>query len=488
MALTTRLGLVEGLQGGGISMFLGIPYGVPAGGERRFLAPEAAGPWRGTLRATALPNRAMQPRTEGTLGQVVAGQLDEDCLYLNVYTPAADAACRPVMVWIHGGGFAAGSANEYDGRVLAAQGDLVAVTINYRLGPFGFLDLSPLDATLAASASNGYRDMILALAWVRDNIADYGGDPGNVTIFGESAGGAAVLDLLGAPSAAGLFHKAIAHSPGGPRLTVADRTPAMAEILGIAHERLLSTLRAMPAAELQRAGLPIGATLDGTVLARDPVTAIRSRGRAGVPLIVGTNRDEGTLFTPADGDDDNSERHGRAMQRLASSIVDGGDPTRYLAGLRRAYPRDSNKALYERIFTDLFRRPGISAALAATEAGPGGWLYRFDLPTTRLYNGKLTGATHACEMAFTFNAFADPECHVFAFHDRDDPVVKRLGDQWSRTLTAFARTGTPNGAGLPQWPRYDASARDCMVLSAQPQVEQDPDRVHRELWGSADRQ
>ncbi|MCP4245987.1 MAG: carboxylesterase family protein, partial [bacterium] len=204
--------------------FLGLRYGGPPIGAHRFLAPVSAPPWEGTFNATIHPNRAMQPTAIGTLGQKVPGKLDEDCLFLNIATPAVEGDPRPVMVWIHGGGFGAGAANEYDGRVLSRQGDVVVVTINYRLGPFGFLDLSALGDECAGSGSNGFRDMVLALQWVNENIADYGGDAGNVTIFGESAGGAAVLALLGTPSADGLFHKAIANSPGGPKMPPGDRT------------------------------------------------------------------------------------------------------------------------------------------------------------------------------------------------------------------------------------------------------------------------
>ena len=161
--IDTRIGQVRGLDDDGVVSFLGLRYGQPPVGELRFMPPVPAARWEGVYDATRWPNRSMQAQTEGSMGQKVPGQLAEDCLFLNVTTPAVDGAHRPVLVWIHGGGFTAGSANEYDGRVLSRQGDVVVVTINYRLGPFGFLDLSPLGPELAGSASNGYRDMILAL-------------------------------------------------------------------------------------------------------------------------------------------------------------------------------------------------------------------------------------------------------------------------------------------------------------------------------------
>ncbi len=483
--ITTRLGKAKGLTTDDVQSFLGIRYAEPPFGDLRFLPPVAASAWKGTLDATEYPNRPMQPRLLGTMGQETAGALSEDCLFLNITTPSVEGDGRPVMVWIHGGGFAAGSANEYDGRALSRQGDVVVVTINYRLGPFGFLDLSALGDEFLGSGSNGYRDMILALEWVRDNIADYGGDAGNVTLFGESAGGIAVWGLLAAPAAKGLFHKAIAHSPGAPGVPEGDNTPAMAEKLGVERSELAATLRAMSAEDLQGAGLPAGCITDGTVVTCSPEEAIRNHGASGIPLIVGTNRNEGTLFTPPDHENEDLSRYEGSLARAAKGLLKGADPTAYVEGLKVAHPDASPKALSEEISVDNFRRPSIKVTQASTEAGPGGWLYRFDLPTTREYGGKLTGATHACEMAFTYNAFADPDSHVFMIHDRNDPVAINLAQQWSGTLIAFARSGDPNGAGLPRWPRYKDGERACMILDATSRVENDPDSVHRRLWGDA---
>ena len=229
-----------------------------------------------------------------------------------------------MLVWIHGGGFALGSANEYDGSMLAAQGDVVVVTINYRLGLLGFLDLSPLGEEFAGSASNGFRDQILALEWVRDNIADYGGDPGNVTIFGGSAGGHSVHALLAAPSADGLFHKAIAQSPGTVNTPPDDLLTPLAAELGLEGAELLAHLRATSAeaflAVQGAVGTGVGG-MDGTVVTRSTNDAILERGAQGVPLIAGTNRDEGTLFSvgfdPA--------THGASERRVARFVTAGAD-------------------------------------------------------------------------------------------------------------------------------------------------------------------
>jgi para-nitrobenzyl esterase len=478
----TRLGQVRGLDDEGVTSFLGLRYGQPPVGELRFMPPVPASGWEGVYDATRWPNRAMQDQAAGTLGQTVPGQLSEDCLFLNVTTPGVDGALRPVLVWIHGGGFTAGSANEYDGRMLSRQGDAVVVTINYRLGPFGFLDLAPLGPEYAGSASNGYRDMILALEWVQENIEDYGGDPSNVTLFGESAGAVAALGLLAAPQAEGLFHKAIAHSPAAPKVPEGNKVPTIAKKLGVDESEVLTALKRMSAADLQQAGLPAGGSIDGTVITRPAIDAIAARGGQGVPLIVGTNRNEGSLFTPPDSPDEDMGGYERGHLGAAKDVLGDRDSTAYLSWLKRTYP--SAKVVLEELWTAIFRRRAVEAAEASTRAGPGGWLYRFDLPTTKEHNGKLTGATHACEMAFTFNAFADPDCHVFAFHDREDLVVKELARHWSDTVLAFAANGDPNGGGLPEWPTYAPPDRACMILDAKSRIESDPDAGHRAFWDS----
>lgn len=484
--IKTKLGPVTGIDEGDAKSFLGLRYANPPIGNQRFLPPVPAASWQDTFDATCHPNRPMQPQTVGTLGQTVPGELNEDCLFLNIATPSTEGDKRPVMVWIHGGGFGAGGANEYDGRVLARQGNVVVVTINYRLGPFGFLDLSGLGDEFIGSGSNGFRDQVLALEWIRDNIADYGGDPGNVTVFGESAGALAILMLLGTPSAKGLFHKAIVNSPGGPKVPPGDKTSVVAEKLGVDRSKLLETLQNMTAQELQDAGIGIGASVDGSVITAAPEQAIADQGASGIPLIIGYNCNEGALFTPGDDEpDDDPHRYDSANQAIARGLSDDIDPEAYIQSLKDTYPGDGPKAIHEKVFVDIFRRPCLRSAELSTKAGVGGWVYRFDLQSTKPHNGKMMGAPHACEMAFTFNAYADPDCNVFTFHDRDDPVVKDLAHQWSSTLIAFATHGDPNNAGLPEWPPYDDKTRSCMVLDGTSRIENDPDLVHRKLWGDA---
>ena len=483
VTVNTRLGEIRGVESAGVWHFRGVRYAQPPVRERRFLAPLAAPPWTGTRDATGFPNRCLQA-DNGILGEPV-GATSEDCLFLNIVTPAVEGAHRPVLFWIHGGGFTAGSANEYDGSMLAAQGDVVVVAINYRLGLFGFLDLSRSGEGFAGSASNGFRDQVLALEWVRDNIADYGGDPGNVTIFGESAGGHSVHALLATPAADGLYHKAIAHSPGTVDMPPQDLVSPLVAELGGPPERLVDTLRAMSADELlavQGIVPGVGAGIDGIVVTRSTNDAIMERGERGVPLIAGSNRDEGTLFTALFASfDPNAQMPDSEIARLLTA---GADPSPYIDALKAQHPDADAKEIHERIWGAMFRKAATGSTARATAAGPGGWLYRFDLPTTVKFLGREVGATHAAEIPFTFNRFNTDDPGSVVFYDPEDPVVRDLAQRWSDTVIAFARTGEPNGARLPHWPRYDAKSRQTLVLDANPRIERDPNRAERELWES----
>ena len=491
--ITTRLGTIVGKLENGIQIYRGVPYAEPPVGERRFKAPELRGPWSGTLDATRPGNRAMQPKIPG-LGSSSA-TYSEDCLVVDIYTPAADGRARPVLFWIHGGAYYIGSGNEHDGSILAAQGDVVIVTVNYRLGVFGFLDLSKYDDALAGSVSNGFRDQILALTWVRDNIKDYGGDPNNVTIFGVSAGGASVNALLAAPSADGLYHRAISQS--GLGVTNSPPPLASASILAgylkVDESELLTLIKQLPAEELLAAqlasGIRVDASVDGVVVTRDTYQAIAERGARGVPYIAGSSRDEATVFTsyaPEGSIFDPMIAVQGTTTWLGAKTFDllrtGVEPAGYVAALRGAYPFDTSKKLYERVWNEMFRRSAIRTSEAVTAAGSIGWLYRFDLPSSG--NGGALGAYHGSDVAFTFNDFARPSIpHRPFLYDPQDPVVLKLAEQWSNTVLAFARTGSPNGAGLPLWSSYSADKREVLILDAVSRIELDPDAKLRKRWG-----
>jgi para-nitrobenzyl esterase len=482
--IDTRLGRINGIDKTGLLAFRGIRFAESPTDERRFLPPVPASSWQDTYDATEFPNRSMQAPSPEVLGPSPPGKTDEDCLFLNIVTPSIDGNHRPVLFWIHGGGFTIGSANEYDGSVLAGQGDVVVVTINYRLGLLGFLDLSACGEVFAGSASNGFRDQILALEWVRDNIADYGGDPGNVTIFGESAGGSSVHGLLAAPSADGLYHRAIAHSPGTANIPSQDQTVLLADRLGVEREGLVEKLREMSAADILALQIESGISggglcIDGSVITRSTNDAILDRGTAGVPLIAGSNLNEGTLFTSINPD---PSTYGPMGQLLAGSTMAGDDTTAYIEALKSAHPGDGPREIYERIWVDMFRRSSTESTARATVAGPGGWLYRFDMQSQMTVGDVRLGATHAAEISFTFNIYNSPDAVGLAFYDRNDPAVRQLAEMWSNTVIAFARTGDPNGAGLPEWPRYSKDDRRCLILDEDPRVEGDLDEKHRKIW------
>ena len=478
--VSTAAGAVRGSRGSGVVEFLGIPYGAAPVGELRFAAPRPRDPWEGVLDATRFGPRPPQPEMATTLDVPRAtGPMGEDCLRVNVSTPGPDGS-RPVMVWLHGGGLAFGSADEYDGSRLAANNDVVVVTVGYRLGLLGFADLSPCGPEHAGSASNGFRDQILALEWVQANIAAFGGDPGNVTLFGQSGGGVSILALLGAPSATGLLHRAIVLSAGPPQ-------PAPPEVVSILAGTLLDDgddvanlpdrLRDLPVErilELQQGiGFTAGGCVDGTVVTRSPVDAILARGAAGVPIIAGSTRDEGTLLTSMMGGLRPAVLR-MIAEGLAAGTFDGDDPAGYLAALDGALGGDA-VALHTEVWTDHFRRTAVRIAAAACAAGPGGWLYRFDLPPTGPLAADL-GVTHAADLGFVFDTIGDGA----GLYDPGDPAVREVAAQWSATLASFARHGHPNVA-RPDWPRH-LPGRRCLVVDHPTRIGTDLDADRQRIW------
>ena len=473
--INTRLGRIKGNRGEGYCEFLGIPYAAPPVGDLRWQAPSPAAKWEGTYDATSYPNRAFQPPLPEVLGgsQGIPGEMSEDCLYLNIHTPAADDKKRPVLFWIHGGGFIQGSANDFNTAPFSRKHDVVVVAINYRLGMLGFLDLSALGEAYEGSASNGFRDQIAALQWVVDNISDYGGDPDNITICGASAGGGSVLALLGAPSATGLYQKAIAMSPGVIGASPPDVvTPfaASMDMDGPGFLEHLNTLSGQDIFDLQLAsGMGALAAVDGVVVEKRSYDAIMA-GETGVPYIGGCTRDEGTMLTPLIIDTGGVQAAAFFEMNLASTIG-GGDGAGYTEFLTSVMPDGATMTdRMNRMWFDYFRGAALRAAQATSSAGIPAWIYNFEVPTDH-----ELGIAHASDVPFAFYLFEDYDGPRPAFHDADDENNRRLAELWSMTIAQFVRSGDPNWDGIPTWPVYDTADRSCLMIRSDFSVAQNPD-------------
>ncbi len=490
----TSSGRLAGLRREGHLALLGIPYAAPPVGRLRFAAPAPVGRWTGVREATAYGASCPQPPS--LLAGMDPGPQDEDCLHLNVWTPGADHARRPVLVWIHGGGFVTGSGSQaiYDGGALARRGDVVVVSINYRLGALGFL--AP-EGNHGATWNPGLLDQVRALEWVRDNIAACGGDPGNVTVFGESAGAMSVATLMAMPAAAGLFHKAVAQS-GATGATLAPEQAArtaheLARALGLERADA-EKLRAIPAAalleaqtavitQLQRENFLVFApVVDPTTLPLHPLQAIAAGSAREVAMMTGTTRDEWRLFTFAlpqhrKLDDDRLAR--RIGHRLHQLGHDAARAEALIATYRAARPDAPAWQIFDAIETDrLFRIPALDLLGAHRRGGAStNWLYRFDRPSPAA--SGLLGACHAIELPYVFGSLDAPGMDRFA---GAGPGAVQLSEAMMDAWIAFARAGVPQAAGLPAWSAWDDATQPSMRLDEEPALIGDPDPAERRAW------
>ncbi|AYF73035.1 carboxylesterase/lipase family protein [Nocardia yunnanensis] len=518
--ITTADGVVRGIRGRRVSRWRSIPFAAPPVGEFRFRAPRPVQPWSGVRDATDFGYAAVQHRDGARIGPRQQQPTGEDCLTLNVVAPNDPAAApRPVMVFIHGGGYVIGTSalRLYSGARLALRGDVIVVSINYRLGVFGYVDFGeystpdrPFDANL------GLRDQVAALEWVRRNIGAFGGDPNNVTIFGESAGAHAVLSLMCTPAAAGLFHRGIAQS------APADWGPTRAEArlfarrcldeLGVDPGDAARALRTAGANDLRRAAdraiskvmreqpglFPVAPVVDGDYLPAPIITAFTEGTAHRLPLIIGTNRDEATLFVRFDDTlpttpdrirwvlghvDQAVHESGEAStglgqmmptsaRELHETLADPGVESRVAA----AYPGFPGKRAAVRMGGDFtFWRPSVRVMEAHSRYAPT-YAYRYDFAPRAIQLAGF-GATHALDLVPVFGAVDSVVGRAMTAaggHRAFREVSHQFQDNW----LSFARTGTP----LPNWPAYTEERRATLILDAPTRVENDPDRAKRLAW------
>ena len=503
--VSTSYGQLEGGREGPIAVFRGIPFATPPVGPLRFHAPQPPAPWDGVRNASAYGPSAMQPITPSATGigiTTIPGPVGEDCLYLNVWTPSTSGK-RPVMVWIHGGAFVAGSGSQalYEGAKLAERGDLVVVTVNYRMGVFGyFAGQSIFGEAIPASGNEGTLDQVAALRWVRSEIAAFGGDPENVTVFGESAGSISVAALLGTPAAQGLYAKAILQSGAANFVDPHERAERVArtftEAAGVAESdpARLYALSAEELLEVQVAltappavtgvppawgeGVVWGPTVDGEVIPRPPLDAVVAGGQAGIPLIIGTTEDEMKLFTAA------SPAYWTMTAETLPAWVASVAPDR-VESLIATYTearaaRDASVApneLYAAIATDGAFRAGAMQLAAAQSAHAPVYAYLFTWKSP-LLNGAL-GAPHAIDLPFTFGNTDIQGMELFVGKGEGVAILSgQVMDAWA----AFAHTGDPRHEGFPDWPLYASPQRATMVLGAACAVVDDPLGAELAAW------
>jgi para-nitrobenzyl esterase len=464
----TDAGQVAGVPGKdpAVRAFKGIPFATPPVGDLRWRAPKAATHWDGVRKADQFSATCMQTEyAAGSLYRSEPQPVSEDCLYLNVWTAAKAAGDkRPVMVWIHGGALTRGSGSTptYDGEELARKG-VVLVTVNYRLGVFGFFAHPELtkESDRNASGNYGLLDQIAALEWVKKNIAAFGGDPNRVTIFGESAGSWSVNLLMASPLAKGLFQRVIGESGAqfGNMRKLADAEQAGVKFGQTVHAETLAALRAKPADELLKAQGGASPNVDGWFLPEDVRTIFASGKQSDVPLMAGSNADEGTAFVA--GSTTAQVFQNTARQRF------GAKADEYLKIYPASTDEEARKSAPAVMRDQTFGWEMRTWAREQTKTGKSK-VYMFYFSRVPPGPGsEKYGAYHASEIAYAF--------HNLAVSTRPwEETDRKLSDLMSTYWVNFATTGNPNGKGLPAWPAYDAKADQLIELGDKVQVRGNP--------------
>jgi len=478
----TKHGAIRGVRNNSVLGFKGVPYGADTL-RSRFQPPRPPVRWQEVLDATvhgpASPQRGSEPNQS------------EDCLRLNVWTPEVDAGRRPVIVYIHGGAYATGSGSSplTDGARLAAKGDVVVVTVNHRLGPLGYASLARLAPGFEDSGNLGQLDLILALEWVRDNIAAFGGDPGCVTVVGQSGGGAKIATLMAMPAAAGLFHSAVTMSgqqvtASGP-LNATRRAEVWLAALGLTPDRI-GEVRTMPVQRLVEAAgatdpilggsLYFGPVLDERNLTRHPFWPDAPAQSAPIPMMIGNAREETLAFLGPD-----PANAGLTWETLPGRLTPSQmridvAPEAVVAWYRREHPELSPDQVLIRATTAArsWRAAVIEAEMRAAQGSPA-FVYQLDWPA-RLANGR-TGAFHTSDIPLMFDTLSAEGSGAVGSQ------AQGMADVMSDTLLAFARTGSPDHPGLPVWTPYSLARRETMVMDLPPRMENDPRGDERRFFG-----
>jgi para-nitrobenzyl esterase len=493
--VNAKAGNIQGIKDNGIEIFKGIPFSERIVGDLRFKPPVPVKTLPGVFPATEFGPVCPQ-NIPPVVFFVPNPQSDPDCLNLNIWTPAADEKKRPVMVWIHGGGFNTGEGRNYDGSFLTRRGDVVVVTINYRLNCLGFSHIPGFTSNV------GMLDQILALKWIRDNIESFGGDKDNVTIFGESAGGIAVSTLLAMPEAKGLFHRVIAQS--GSCNPVSYRTSEGKDItekvmleVGIkkgdfdalqkisafklveAHGKIiLEKTTAMPWPFI------IAPYLDGEHIPEHPLELLKKGVAAGVDLLLGTNLNESRIwkaFNPAFKPVD-EEKMERGIKNIVKSLGQDEEKAKALIAAYKETRSEGGTLSAQEILdcfsTDLeFRIAGIRTAEAQSSQNPNTYMYLFTWPSP--FMGGSLGSCHITEIPFVFGMTDLPFWKIFSGSGEEE---KKLSEKMMDAWISFARTGNPNHDGIPEWPKYEVEKRGTMLLGKEIKIVNDPYGKERLAW------
>jgi para-nitrobenzyl esterase len=485
----TKYGKVLGTSNGAVKVFKGVPYGASTAGANRFMPPQPPAPWTDVRDTTAYGDQSPQAPARGFMEEEMVSldrsPMSEDCLRLNVWTTGlTDGRKRPVMVWFHGGGFSGGSGGNvrYDGSHLAERHDVVLVTVNHRLNAFGFLYLAKLGGEKFADSGNaGMLDIVAALNWVKDNIEEFGGDPGRVTIFGQSGGGGKVTTAMAMPQAVGRFHRVIAESGVALKAITPDEATEVASKimaqLGLQSNQT-DQLQQLPYVQILAAmeklgpmGNRFGPVLDGRnlVSVNGPFDPVAPSLSANVPMILGSTLTEINFMnaTPLDPIDDATLRDDikRGLR------INDAETEKLIAMYKRDFPEAENTRLYQLIGTDNWLTANV-ALVAERKSALGeapAYVYHFEKPTP-VRDGKL-GVPHTVEITYVFDNLDVPTENAITGTGKDRYP---LADTMSRTWTNFARTGDPNAEGLPKWRPYSATDRAVMVFNDQCKLVVDP--------------